>query len=304
MIVILFIYLFTISCNEGDEYINDNVVVIDNETETTKIVTSERIGERIFPSKGAQGLAIYGDYLFRLYQYGYCYVYDISDISNIFLVNTFKLGSYATNTHPNCAQFAPTPPLADTGFPLLYVTLGNSKEQMAIEKVSLDGSECLKRVIVNDTDGRPSLNTTRSNWIIGDDGYIWGMSNSGMPGEPNYTIHFYKLILPESEEKIQTLNIADAIDHFTDDDYENLPGTWQGGMVRNGKLYFLFGTTRVKRELRIYDTMTHERLAIVDLQKITTAEPEDIDVWQDNKIIIGLNTVDYALLLQFVEKTN
>jgi hypothetical protein len=43
-------------------------------------------------------------------------------------------------------------------------------------------------------------------------------------------------------------------------------------------------------------------LAIINLNKITSAEPEDIDIWQDSKIILGLNSVDYAILLQLIEK--
>ena len=128
------------------------------------------------------------------------------------------------------------------------------------------------------------------------------MTQSGIPGYSDYIIHFYKLFLPESEDKAQTISIADAVDHFVDDDSANLPVTWQGGMVRNGRLYFLFGTESVNRQLRIYDTVSHKRLAIINLNKITSAEPEDIDIWQDSKIILGLNSVDYAILLQLIEK--
>ncbi len=306
LFVFAFVCLISLSCKDSHGYFEEILIegdIIGIDDNETKVLTTRRIGKGLFPSSGGQGLAIYGNYLFRLYQHGYCYVYDISDIDNITLVNEFKLGSFATNNHPNCAQFAPTVPLDDTGFPLLYMTLGNDNEQMAIEKVSLEGSECIKKIKITDIDGKTSSHT-RCNWIIGDDGFIWGMTHSGTPGNTDYVVHFYKLFLPETNDKVQTISIADAIDHFIDDDSTNLPVTWQGGMVRNGKLYFLFGTTRVKRELRIYDTNTHQRIAIIDLNKITSAEPEDIDIWQDDKIILGLNTVDYSILLQLVGKTN
>lgn len=302
LFILFLLCLPNISCGDANDFIQDIIIVPDiNTNNNSKTMTVKRIGDGLFPSTGAQGLAIYGNYLFRLYQYGYCYVYDISNIENILFINSFKLGSYANNNHPNCAQFAPAPPLEDTGFPLLYTTLGNNNEQMAIEKVSLEGSVCLKRITITDYDGKTSSHT-RGNWIIGDDGFIWGMTQSGTPGNTDYTIHFYKLDIPLSEDKAQTISIANAVDHFIDDDSANLPVTWQGGMVRNGKLYFLFGTKKVKRELRIYDTNTHQRLAIVDLNKITSAEPEDIDLWQDDSIILGLNTVDHALLLKMIEK--
>ena len=300
-LLLIIVFCYITSCGNDDVY--DSVVVIDKgEKETIKVLTANSFGHGAFHPSGAQGLAIYGNYLFRLHEFGNCNIYDISDLEDITFINSFKLGSYATNNHPNCAQFAPTAPLEDTGFPLLYTTLGNNNEQMAIEKISLEGSECLKKIIITDIDGKTSSHT-RCNWIIGDDGFIWGMTHSGTPGNKDYVVNFYKLFLPESEDKVQTISIADAIDHFVDDD-SNLPITWQGGMVRNGKLYFLFGTEAVNRQLRVYDTTTHKRLAIINLNKITSAEPEDIDLWQDNKIILGLYGVDYAILLQFVERTN
>ena len=45
--------------------------------------------------------------------------------------------------------------------------------------------------------------------------------------------------------------------------------------------------------------MYHKRIGVIGLKKITSAEPEDIDIWQDNKIILTLNGVNYAILIEF-----
>ena len=59
-------------------------------------------------NKSAQGMAVYGNTMYRLYNTGICQLFDISDIYNPKPLIIFALGSFGSMNHSNCAQFAPT----------------------------------------------------------------------------------------------------------------------------------------------------------------------------------------------------
>lgn len=256
------------------------------------------IGKGVFNGKDAQGCAIYENYLFNLHYYGICRVYDLSDINNIKNISTFNLLSYSVSplNHANCAQFA-NKIEPDTGFPLLYVTVGHSKVPCAAEKVTLTESKGKQDIVIKDSF---TGNSMVRDWIIGDDGYLWGLGHKGTVGKESYQTDFYKCSTPIFENGDTLIYSNDHIDYFEgNDNWQDLPTTWQGGKVKNGKIFFLFGTSSINRQIRIYDTKTHKRIGVIDLNKITSAEPEDIDIWQDNKIILTLNGVNYAILIEF-----
>lgn len=289
--------------NKGDSIQNRNDSARDDKNGITRIkITSKIIGKGVIDVPNAnfkalpssQGMAIFNQYMFRLHKTGICCIYDLSDINDIKYVNSYKLGSYNASNHANCAQFDKNIN-PETGFPNLYVTIGYKALPLGVEKVSLEQSELIQKIIPSNESGGMDRD-----WIIGDDGYLWGMGQSGKAGTESYKIVFYKLQTPDFSEKEVTINVENAVDYFEDDDeWQNIPKTWQGGMVRNGKLYFLFGTKSVNRQIRIYDTKTHKRIAIIDLNQITKEEPEDLDIFDKDKIIMTLNGVDYAILFEF-----
>ena len=257
-----------------------------------------KFGPLMPDSLRGQGMAIFNNYMFRLHLTGICCIYDLSDIDNIKYVNSYKLGSYSHVNHANVAQFS-NEVIPETGFPLLYLSPVYPKYPCVVEKVSLDSSSLVQKII-------PTKNgySMLRDWIIGDDNYLWGIGSDGNSRTKDYTLNYYKLKLPEISEGNITIKTEDAIDYFEDnEDWEDIPSTYQGGMVHKGKLYHLFGTKHIKRELRVYDTKTHKRIAIIDLNEITKEEPEDLDVWQDNKIIISLAGVDHAIMLEFEDNT-
>ena len=257
---------------------------------STKIIGKDIIKGNSYSLNGmnltGQGVAIYKNYMFRLYHSGYCCIYDLSDINNIKPINSYALGSYSLSNHANCAQFAND--TTETGFPLLYVSYNSSSTKCVVEKVSLSGSE-----IVRDYIGIGQI----PNVIIGDDNYLWGIgSNSG--NRNDYHLIFWKHNLTHEGNLDFNENSTSAIDVFTDKS-DNIPRTWQGAKVKNGKIYFLLGATGKEAQIRIYDVKTHERIGIIDLSNVTSAEPEDIDIWQENNIILTLNGTNYAILIEF-----
>lgn len=305
-ILIIFVFAFFpqfISCSEDEDFfveyeetgINNKVQftcrrigegVIDNE--------NPKFGNVMSGAQGGQGVAIYKNYMFRLHKTGICCIYDLSDINNVRYINSYKLGSYGKDNHANCAQFS-NEICPETGFPYLYLAPCHSPYPCAVEKVTLDSSSVAQEISIQ-KDGKDLIR----DWIIGDDGYLWGIGSEGVAGTESYHLSYYKFKTPDLSERTVTLNPEYAEDYFEDNDsWENIPKTYQGAMVHKGKLYHLFGTTRVKREIRVYDTKTHQRVAIINLNKVTFEEPEDIAIWLDNKIIITLYGVNYALLLEF-----
>ena len=237
-----------------------------------------------------QGMAIYGNYMFRLHHSGYCCVYDLNDINNIQLVGSFPLASYSSDNHANCAQFA-REVQPDTGFPLLYVSNNSNGRKCTVEKITTWGSELIQSISFKSNDFLRTPNT-----IIGDDGFLWTLGSVGNISSGNYGAAFYKFNAPSLDVKDVIIEPSDTLDHFQD---VGVPQTWQGGIIKKGKAFFLFGTSSVNRQIRVYDTKSHKSLCIINLNKVTTAEPEDIDIWQDNKIIMTLNGVNYAILIEF-----
>lgn len=237
-----------------------------------------------------QGMAIYGNFMFRLHHSGYCCVYDLDDINNIQLVGSFPLASYSSDNHANCAQFAKEVQ-PDTGFPLLYVSNNSSGRKCTVEKISSFGSELIQSISF-----KSNVFLRTPNTIIGDDGYLWTLGSVGSTSSGDYGAAFYKFNAPSLDIKDAIIEPSDTLDHFQD---IGVPQTWQGGIVKKGKAFFLYGTSSINRQIRVYDTTSHKRLCIINLNNITTAEPEDLDIWKDNKIILVLNGVDYAILIEF-----
>ena len=231
-----------------------------------------------------QGCAVFGNYLFRLHSEGVVSIYDISDIDNVKLVNRYKLGSYP-NTHGNCAQFSMSVN-EDTGFPLLYVSGSNG---CFVEKVGLDGSTLVQTINLNISTKRFNSNT-----IIGNNGYLYSFGGgTGTDTE----LEFYKINLPSVDIENINLTDKDVVDSWRVTGYNYANIQWQGGMVYNGKLYFVFGALDQDKVIWVYDLTTHEKVSVVNLPYFTI-EPEDCDIY-NGKMLLCSNGVDTAYLLDF-----
>ena len=214
----------------------------------------------------AQGTAICGNILYRLYDTGLCQTYSIEDISNPRKLATFELGSRKDLNHCNCAQIM----LPDNGDTLLYV--GGLRGKCFVERISTDHSELVQTITL------PQLgifhNTQNMNMICGDDGFLWLFGEA----RATQTLFFAKARLPLISEGDVVLSQADIIDYWHESGYVYNESVWQGGMVYEGNLFYVFGRGESNRHIAVYNTYNHTKVEDINLNGIVTEEPEDCDM--------------------------
>lgn len=230
----------------------------------------------------AQAMDIFKNYLFRLYyndsNKSLCKVYDITNILEPTLIDSFPLGYQGNYIHCNACQFGKEID-SETGFPLLYIRNGELG-QCTVEKISLHASELLQ--VININTSNIFTEKSESNIIIGDDGFLW------LFGANDSKLFFAKFNVPNKLNSNVSLGKNDVVDSWEfafQDDFANK--TWQGGKIYNGHLYFLFGTNRKFNRLYIFNTSTHELEKLLPLSAIQE-ECEDIAFLEDS-ILIGID---------------
>ena len=213
---------------------------------------------------------------YRLYDTGLCQTYDLSDLESPRKIASFALASRGSKNHSNCAQFG----LDEDGNPLLYVSGLSGK--CYVERISSEESSLVQVVTL------PALEvfniSQTMNIICGDDGFLWAFGSALFEN----ALTFAKLKKPLLSEGDVTLSGLDVIDFWTEENYVYSQSVWQGGMVYGGLLYFVFGTTKSKRHIVIYDTKTHQKVSDIDLNSIVREEPEDCDL-VDGQIVLTVN---------------
>lgn len=232
----------------------------------------------------AQGMAIYNGVMAQLYNTGYCALYDISGAVPT-LIKAFPLGSYqVANNHSNSAQFDSR--VIEGEFPYLYVAACNV-HKCFVEKITREGSTLLQTITLNLSD----YPMGGSNIQVGDDGYLWLVSNYST------SYRFIKLRKPTISEGDVTLTNADIVDAWLVDGY-NSADTWQGCKIYNGKLYWLYGGTYGNRGIWVFDTATHAMTHNISLNAFTRAELEDLDIYNE-RMYITCYGVNYGFELIF-----
>lgn len=264
------------------------------------------IGESVMPHKneyrarkvaglyGQQGLAIYGDYAFRLdtgnssgTQAATMKVYDISDMGNVRQVGTFTLQSGGKANHANSAQFAPFPE-GGNDFPYLYVS-GNYTSYCGVYKVTTSGATLVQTIsVVNE---RFDLQGMHPNVQVGDDGYLYAVSDDG--GDNDFVMRWE---LPKVSAGDVTLNDNNCQLGFTLKRDKSLSQTWQGMKIYGGKVYFLRGMTS-GIGIEVID-IGQEKISSVIPVNIMAAEPEDLEVWND-RLIVAYGNQSQFLILSF-----
>ena len=233
----------------------------------------------------AQGMAICGNYLFRI---GYgssakktlCQIFDISNLNHPKIVSQYFMAYDEGYVHANCCQFGNEIDQR-SGFPLLYIRNGD-RHACIVERVTLNGSEFIQRINI-DLKDIFSHGGGEGNTIIGDDGYIWYF------GEDNGYQYFCKFRKPSQSTKHVTLTSKDVIDYWelpVVDGYENR--TWQGGKVKDGKIYFLYGESVNTNRLYVIDINMKKITSIIPLSSIVE-EVEDID-FGDSYMLVGISS--------------
>lgn len=222
-----------------------------------------------------QAVAIHDKTLYRLYNTGVCQTYDIEDASNPVLISTFELGSYGSANHCNCAQF-----VEEDGE--LYLYVAGLKGMCYVEKLTLNSATLIQTISLD----RLSImrESQRLNIIAGDDGYLWMFGSD----EEGRELLFAKATRPSLEEEFVSISESDIVDYWRESDYVYKESVWQGGMVYDGYLFFLFGSPSSDSHLAIYDTSTHAKVNDFSLNDVIDEEPEDCDFY-DGYILLAIN---------------
>ena len=243
---------------------------------------------------GSQGLAIYGDYAFRLNtgnssgtQAATMTVYDISDMGNVRQVGQFTLQSAGKANHANSAQFAPFPE-GGNEFPYLYVS-GNYTSYCGVYKVTTSGATLVQTISV--TNSKFDLKGMHPNVQAGDDGYLYAVSDDG--GDNDYVMRWAR---PKVSDGDVTLSDNNCELGFTVKRDKSLSQTWQGMKIYGGKVYFLRGMTS-GIGIEVIDLAQEKMTSVVPIG-IMAAEPEDLELWND-RLVVAYGNQSQFLILSF-----
>lgn len=245
-----------------------------------------------------QGFAVHGDLGFVLYHTGVCGVYDLAK-GNKVPVGVFKLGSYNIGVpdrrytnHANDAMFGEQLPGEE--FPLLYVTAGNSGESdeggyiayCAVEQIRRENgffrSQLLQRIFYrNDGIERTDYRSPGWGWpaslVDVEGGWYYMLSARYRTkkefSKPDNAYIITKFQMPDPKIGDVTLYPSDIVEQF------ELPLDTlftQGGTIRDGKLWFLFGcgTKDYPDALRVIDLKARAYALREDLSQTEFGEEE------------------------------
>lgn len=251
---------------------------------------------------GTQGLAIYGNYAFRVNTgnstgtiKGSLTIYDISDLSNIRKVISLTLPSGQYANHCNSCQFAPN---REKGydFPLLYVS-GNYKSTCFVYKVTLTSVQLVQTIYWDTESEMQELNDTHPNIQIGDDGFLWAVSDnysSSVSGSGTLD-YIYKFNIPPISTSSVILSKSQILDSFSVQRHSGFDKTWQGLKIYDGKIYFLRGANNANTSgIEVIDIASKKLVSVIPLQ-MSNDEPEDLEIY-NNRLFIAYNSDTFVLL--------
>lgn len=278
-IVIVIMSIFMQGCAHSlDSYFEEEEeerIVVDVIRKTaTNIVNECYFQNHYYP---AQGIAINNKTLYRLYDTGICMTYDITDVNHPSLLSTFELKSRRAKNHCNCAQ------ILQLDDDKVYLYIAGLSGKCFVEQITPYASTHIQTITLPKLD---VFNSSQSlNIICGDDGYLWMFGES----HENQTLYFAKTHLPSIEEKEVVLSANDIVDLWCESNYLYDQSVWQGGMIHDGYLFFVFGLNTDNKHIVVYDTTTHKKEMDINLNGIVSEEPEDCDLLLDGQILLSIN---------------
>ena len=264
-----------------------------------------------------QGFAVSGRFAFNLFHGGLCAVYDLEKKSNA-PVGVFRLASYNVGTpdqryinHANQAMFSDIFLEEGDEFPLLFVTTGNSGEadndgfigRCAVERITRAESGFSSKLVQTIIYNNRGIENTRF------ESPCWGWPASFTDGKFYYIFSaryrttkafrefadrnayiITKFRLPGVSEKKVILTPDDILDQFT------APfdiGFTQGGTLKNGKIYYLFGagSADYPDAMRVYDLGKREECGKLDLSAtIMDGEEPECCAFYGERLLFNTNT--------------
>ena len=248
---------------------------------------SQIFGIKMFGTKGAnqQSMDAFGNTLVCMVNGSTHYIYSISSNGSVVQLATFS----ASTGHSNSIQFAP---FMESGqdFPYLYVaTLSKS-----CKVLSITSAYAVSVVQTISVDSSLIAAGSGDNTQIGDDGYIWTMFQ-----ESDERYHFIKFRRVAVSEGDVTLTSADILDEWTTEKaYPYATNVWQGMKIKDGRLWFVIGSTggSQARCILVFDTATHALVTTIDLATVNE-EFENLCFWDDAVLVSAWSANIYKLVL-------
>lgn len=231
-----------------------------------------------------QGMAIYKDHGFLLYDKGFCRILDLKTYQ---IINEFKLGCYGLKNHANCASFGKEK-VKGSFLPLLYISQCRSPKFFCfVENITKEGSK-LVQTIRSGCEGEDGI---AHNWVVNSrNNSLYTISTSNKRDSlGNSKHHIVRFRLPRlSEGREVILNEGDIKEKF--DVY--FPNLLQGATIREKYLYLPTGRNQSqaqlkdgKRALIIINLKSHKIVEIIDLERIMNNEPEDCDFYRGKLLL-------------------
>ena len=231
-------------------------------------------------SCSAQGMAIWGDSMFRLFHSGICETIDISNLPTARVVKTCALGLYSPSNHCNCTQVF----VDENGRSFLYVSsaqyIAGEQGKCYVEQINNDSFTHVQTISVSSID--LLKNYSGINIICGDDGFLWifGLNRQGK------NMIFLKARRPSFQEEDIVLGNYDVVDYWMDSEFSYDKDITQGGTVHKGYLFAVFGTGSTNRRIAVYNTTSHQKVGDIDLNEMVKEEPEDCDFIGDDLVLV------------------
>lgn len=121
--------------------------------------------------------------------------------------------------------------------------------------------------------------------MVGDDGHLRAFGRHVTEKK----LIFMKFNLPDVDESNVSIRLNDAIGHWEEPNFIYEKSVSQSGKVYSGKLHYVFGTESTDRHINVYDTQSHEKVEVIELNNDVREEPEDLEILPDGGIILALN---------------
>lgn len=231
-----------------------------------------------------QGIAIYNNYGFLLYDKGFCRILDLKTHQ---IINEFELGCYGAKNHANCASFG-REKIKGNSIPLLYVSQCRSPKFLCfVENVTEEGAT-LVQTIRSGCEGEDSI---AHNWVINaKNNSIYTISTSNIRDSiGNKKHHIVRFRLPRlSEGREVVLNEGDIKEKY--DVY--FPNLLQGAIIKGKYLYLPTGRNQSQNKMKdaerlliVVNLKSHKIERKIDLTSITNNEPEDCDFYRGKLLL-------------------
>lgn len=256
--------------------------------------------------KSAQGMCIYKNTALLFNDSGYCRVYSLKSHK---VVGEFLLDTHSPENHANSANVGVEFPENNRRFPAIYVSECYGKRRCFVESVTSKGANLIQtiRLAVGDKTEWPHARITdkdtgtdfarTGNWYVDKENkFLYASGRADETKQPGglKTYFIVKLPLPKLSDGDITFTQKDILEKFT----VSFRELFQGGVIRNGKLYLPVGHATPKqrpgekkrkdpmdRALIIVDLSAQKIEAVHPLSDQLSVEPEDAD-FHNGKLLI------------------